>query len=67
MTVDLAKLALWLYTFTVGAPLSMRSIHHDLDALLSSAVELPEWFPGQIYGYSRPKLDWWTQGDSEAE
>jgi len=40
---------------------------HDLGALTSSAVELPEWFPGESYGYSRPKPDWWAISDSEAE
>ncbi|HKT41982.1 MAG TPA: hypothetical protein VJQ86_06435 [Rhodanobacteraceae bacterium] len=46
---------------------ALDPLHHGLAALLSSAVELPEWFPGESYGYSRPKSDWWTLGDSEAE
>lgn len=47
---------------------ALDPLNHDgLDALMSSAVELPEWFPGESYGYSRPKPDWWTKGGSEAE
>lgn len=46
---------------------ALDPLGHDLAALLSSAVELPEWFPAESYGYSRPKPDWWTKVDSEAE
>lgn len=46
---------------------ALDPLGHDLAALLSSTVELPEWFPGESYAYSRPKPDWWTNGDSEAE
>jgi hypothetical protein len=46
---------------------ALDPLGHDLDILTSNAVELPEWFPGESYGYSRPKLDWWTRGDSEVE
>lgn len=46
---------------------ALDPLGHDLDILTSNAVELSEWFPGESYGYSRPKLDWWTRGDSEVE
>lgn len=46
---------------------ALDPLGHDMDALTSNAVELPDWFPGESYRYNRPKPDWWTKGDSEAE